>query len=112
MILGRAAIERHLLDAGRQGTLGHRLANGLRGRSVATVLHFTAQFLVDGASGDQGTAGSVVDHLRVHVLVTAKNSQPRTISSAVNAFPHAEPSPLPLSIDGLFVIHGRSFGSF
>src|SRR5271165_3269389 len=48
-----AAVEHHLLDAGRLGALGNFLSNHFSRRHVVASLEFLARFLVDRASRDK-----------------------------------------------------------
>ena len=69
-----AAVKRDSLDAGRDRLRRDRLANGLRGRDVATVLQVTADIRLRARGGNQRLAGRVINDLGVNVHVAYKNA--------------------------------------
>src|SRR5437016_750465 len=75
-----AAIEHHPRDALGFGALGNCLADQFRAFQVAAfAAHVILETLFRRRSGYQCMPLLIVDHLRVNVIQTAKDSQPRTL---------------------------------
>ena len=78
-----ATVEDHLLDALRDGSFGHELADGDRGvTAAATGLEAGTQLLINGGRRAEGALRFVVDDLGVDVIVGAEHGQPRAIGRA------------------------------
>ncbi len=101
MIFEPSAIEADLFDSSLKRPLGNGLAHNAGGRNVTAVRR--AAFARTG--GHQCLAALVVNHLGVHMFVTAKHAQARPLGVAEKSLANAELSPLSQSVDSSLVIH-------
>ena len=101
MIFEPSAIEADLFDSSLQRPLGNGLAHSAGGRHVPAVRR--ADFACAG--GHQRLAALVVDHLGVHMFMTAKHAQARPLGVAVKSLANAKLSPLSQSVDSSLAIH-------
>src|SRR6266851_1145767 len=66
VILVTAAVEHHFAYSGGLGAFGNGLADDFGSRHVAAALQTLFRFRIDGARGDEGLPGAVIDNLRVY----------------------------------------------
>src|SRR5690349_13892416 len=85
MILISAAIEHHAGNAFVFRALRHGLADPLRAFYVAA---FTTQIFFCRCRGSKGVSLLIVDHLRINMIQTAENGEPRPFLRSRHAAPN------------------------
>lgn len=106
MIAEMPAIEGHFFDSLSERSLRNDLAEPGRCVLVAAVLELSSQILIDGACGDQGLAGRIVDDLHRDVFVTAIHTQPGPSTGTVlEVFPHAVSPTFPPATQCSLLVH-------
>src|ERR1019366_6381499 len=93
-----AAIEHHLLDPGRAGSLGNLFSNHFCRRHVVASLEFLARFLVNRTRRDERATAAVLDDLRVDIPVRAVHAKARALGRADHARADAQVNPAAMRV--------------
>jgi hypothetical protein len=102
------AVEHHLRNAGGFGSLGNRLADGLRGSLISAVTNLLAKFFILRARGAERAAIGIIDDLAAYVFQAPKHTEAWTNRRGAEKIPHPVFATRALRLENLLLLHGES----